>query len=84
MFADRQMLEDTLSIINISISSMDSDVAFLAGERWGLYRKSGGTRKRIITDFLIGAHGMAKADRFLTRDRGFYKKYFPEIQILTK
>ena len=84
MFADRQSLEDTLSTINVSISSIDSDVAFLAGERWGLYRKSGGTRKRIVTDFLIGAHAMAKADRFLTRDRGFYKKYFPDIQMFTK
>lgn len=81
-FGDRSKLDDTLATINTSVSHSDTDMAFLAGERWGKYRKFGGQRKRIITDFLIGAHAAIKAERFLTRDRGFYKSYFPEIQIL--
>jgi predicted nucleic acid-binding protein len=82
-FEERQRLDDTLRKINVSLSSTDADIAFLAGERWNLYRKSGGIRKRIITDFLIGAHALNKAERFITRDRGFYKSYFPELQILS-
>lgn len=81
-FEDRQSLDDALATINVSLSSVDGDIAFLAGERWRSYRKSGGKRKRIITDFLVGAHATIKADRFLTRDRGFYKTYFPELEIL--
>ncbi len=77
-----QALDNTLTTINVSLSSIDADIAFLAGKKWNLYRKSGGTRERIITDFLIGAHALMKAERFLTRDRGFYKSYFPELQIL--
>ena len=82
-FEDRQRLDNTLATINVSLSSVDADIAFLAGEKWGLYRKSRGKRQRIITDFLIGAHATIKAERFLTRDRGFYKSYFPELEILS-
>ncbi len=82
-FQDRQRLDNTLATINVSLSSTNADIAFLAGEKWSLYRKSGGTRERIITDFLIGAHALMKAERFLTRDRGFYKSYFPGLRILS-
>ena len=82
-FADRTMLDQTLATINISCSSLDPDIAFLAGKRWAEYRQAGGKRNRIITDFLIGAHALKKSDRFLSRDRGFYESYFPELQIFS-
>jgi len=82
-FGDRRRLDSALATLNVSVSSSNTDIAFLAGEKWGQYKKSGGTRERIITDFLIGAHASIKAERFLTRDRGFYKPYFPELSILS-
>ncbi len=53
-----------------------------AGAQWRTYRRRGGPRKRILPDFLIGAHASQHTDQLLTRDRGFFKKYFQELTLL--
>ena len=79
-FVSKVSLDGALREIGAALSPINSSIAHEAGLRWKLYRESGGPRNRIIIDFLIGAHAAANADTFLTRDRGFYATYFPELQ----
>lgn len=54
-----------------------------AGECYAGYcRRSAKPRPRMLADFLVGAHAEAHADALLTRDRGYYARYFPKLRLI--
>lgn len=66
---------------------LDEPVWSEAGERFARYamrrRKSPtGSPRRLLTDFLIGAHALVEADRLMTLDADMYRKDFPELRLL--
>lgn len=66
----------------IRVETLSREAHFLASRAWRLYHKQGGKRTRILADFLIGAHAQTQANRLLSRDRGFYRGLFPELQLV--
>jgi predicted nucleic acid-binding protein len=43
----------------------------------------GGSAKRLLADFIVGAHALIRADRLLTLDASRYAKDFPELKQIT-
>jgi predicted nucleic acid-binding protein len=66
----------------IRVEPLNREAHFLASRAWRAYRKQGGQRARILADFLIGAHAQTQATRLLSRDRGFYRKLFPSLDLV--
>jgi predicted nucleic acid-binding protein len=58
--------------------------AYLAGQIFLRYRRDGGPRLNLITDFLIAAHASVQADRLAALDRGYLRSYFPGLVLLDK
>ncbi len=59
----------------------------LAAERYGWYaarrrKAGGGESKRLLADFLVGAHALATASQLYTLDKRRYQPDFPELRLV--
>lgn len=55
--------------------AIPNEAAFLAGRAFRRYKQRGGAKRRMLADFLIGAHATVQSYGLVTRDRG-YREYF--------
>lgn len=81
-FASGDAAGEAMARLGVEFGPVDREVALAAGAAWKQYRARGGTRARVIPDFLIGAHALAHAERLLTRDRGFFRSCFRRLVVV--
>jgi len=77
----RQFLETTGVVTDFLL---DEAVWHAAGAAFAAYagrrrRSKGGEPKRLLVDFIVGAHAALKADRLLTLDPARYSLAFPRL-----
>lgn len=82
VFPSNKAFEAAMETLGVAFSPLTVESACLAGETWRRYRAHGGSRTRIIADFVIAAHAQQQCERLLTRDRGFCRGYFGKLSIL--
>lgn len=81
-FSDGE-IEQFLEDWNISFEPSSRESSLLAGAMYQRYLKRRRARpRRIVADFLIGAHAFLMCDRLLARDRGYYRDYFTGLRII--
>lgn len=72
-----------LAHFGISCLDLNSDAAYRAGIAHQAYRAAGGRREKLLGDFLIGGHALAMGAALLTRDPRHYRRYFPDLPLIT-
>ena len=71
-----------MDLLNVSFDPVLPETAHHAGVGFRSYRTQGGPRQHLVPDFLIGAHAEKQASGLVTFDRGFYRRYFTELNVI--
>jgi len=83
VFDSQEHAHIVLEGLGIRFDYLNEDAAFEAGRIFKAYRKEGGPRTFMIPDFLIGGHALRQCDRLAATDRGYLRRYFPKLKLLT-
>ncbi|HZP66172.1 MAG TPA: PIN domain-containing protein [Rudaea sp.] len=75
-------LDTALEEIGIELVAAPRPALFLAGRAFLAYRRRGGSKNRVLADFLIGAHAAVRDCPILTRDTRHYREYFPSLHLI--
>jgi len=68
--------------MDVEVAELPRPALFLAGKAFVRYRREGGARQSVLSDFFIGAHAAVRDWPLLTRDVKRYRNYFPTVRLI--
>jgi predicted nucleic acid-binding protein len=74
--------EAALMSAGVTTVSVPRMALFLAGKAFLRYRRAGGIRTGVLSDFFVGAHAAVERLPLLTRDTRRYRHYFPTVALI--
>lgn len=81
-YSTAEELDKMIEGLELEIIDLPKEAAFLAGKAFAQYRKSGGAKTNVLSDFFIGAHAQVMGVPILTRDVRRYRSYFPDVPLV--
>jgi len=89
IYAECSIVYDTIEEVESLIKTLDLEVKnlpreslFLAGKVFLNYRRNQGTKSNVLPDFFIGAHAAVTGYKIMTRDKGRFASYFPNVELM--
>lgn len=64
------------------IKPIPKEALFLAGKAFLQYKKRKGGKTNVLPDFFIGAHAAVAGYQLITRDKGRFSSYFPNVELI--
>lgn len=87
LFPNHAALGTFLHETSIQLKSSSPEMLWKAGELWRRFcvdrPRHSAVARRILADFLIGAHAMLQAEQLLTRDKDFYRAVFTGLRLIS-
>lgn len=79
---------DALEELGVDFSPLEQRSAVRAGEMQRRYLErrraaaAGADSRRVVADFLVGAHALLQCHGLITRDAGFFRDYFKGLKLI--
>lgn len=81
-FSTLEALDDVVRTLALELREIPRPALFLAAKAYARYRRRGGSKGQVLSDFFIGAHAAVEGWPLLTRDARRFRSYFPTLEVL--
>lgn len=74
-----------IEAVSLRLVEIGDETAFVAGRAFARWRQQrpDGAHRRVLPDFLIGAHALTLGAKLATRDQRIYRSAFPDLTLIT-